>query len=339
MEKKLQELTKELLYYYDLPGLAVVLKKGDGFFTAVAGYFDYLDKKILKEEDVFHMASMAKLFTSSAILKLKKQGKLNLDDKITHLLPWLVIEDPRGKEVTVRQVLSHTSGLGDLSEYHWDLFHRNEDALKGYGQSDEVKQVAFYSNPGDNEFRYSNIGYELLGCIVAELSGKSFESYIEEEIFQPMGMENSSFLTFERDRETLVLPHKKDKENHIIYEPHYPYTREHAPSSTLTMDMENLHRFGQGVLSGTLFPLKEMEEIWTPIAEIPNNREHIGLGWFLRNQQGRSLMGHEGADVGFRSSFWVCPEEDSYVGVATNISKGPAKRINKTLWERFIFEK
>ncbi len=337
MKKKLQEFIKEMLYYYDLPGLGVVVKKGSFLFQGVEGYFDYPKKKILKEEDIFHLASMAKLFTSAAILKLCDQGKLQLEDRLTQLLPWLEIRDPRGKEITLKQVLSHTSGLGDLKEYHWDTFKTHISALKEYGQGDEVKNVNFHSNPGDNEFLYSNIGYELLGCVIGEQSGKPFETYVEEEIFRPLGMKNSSFLTFERDKEALVLPHRKNREKHIVYEPHYPYTREHAPSSTLTMDLKDLHTFGQSVLEQRLFSSSRWEEIWTPVAEVPNNKEKIGLGWFLREQQGRWLMGHEGADVGFRSSFWVCPEQDGYVGVLTNLSKGPAKRINKALWEKFIF--
>ena len=78
------------------------------------------------------------------------------------------------------------------------------------------------------------------------------------------------------------------------------------------------------------------EPVWKPQAEVPNNGEKMGIGWFIRKQLGHTLYGHEGSDDGFRASFWICPELDTVTVVLSNLSDAPVKKINKKLFERIV---
>ncbi|MEG0662918.1 MAG: serine hydrolase, partial [Anaerovoracaceae bacterium] len=140
---------------------------------------------------------------------------------------------------------------------------------------------------------YSNIAYELLVCIIAEVSGLSFLDYMQKHILEPLGMEASTFLTFERKEETLAMPYVKDRENHIQPVEHYPYTREHAPSSTLTSNLADLEKWGKAHLGRTLLKEETYKAAFNQYAEVPNNGEGMGYSWFIRKQNGFTLFGHE----------------------------------------------
>lgn len=317
---------KDCLYYYDLPGLALSLRMGDFDYKETCGYTDSVNETALSKSAVFHMASVSKIFTGTAIMMLAREGRLALDDKLCEVLPWLEICDANYPDVTLRHMLTHTSGMNDVYDYHWDKPKTGEDALRNYVMSDEVRSQKFLHSPCEGKFSYSNIAYEILGAVIADKSGMSFEEYIEEKIFGPLGMDNSSFLTFERDERELARPHQKDEGKHIVLCSHYPYNREHGPSSTLTTDIYDIEKFANAHISGMQI---DYDEIWREYAGVPNNGERMGLSWFMRKQRGRQMYGHEGTDDGFRASFWICPKEDMYVAVMSNISKAPVKKISK----------
>lgn len=343
IKRQLDQYIEESLYYYDLPGLAVLVKNDQMNYVKAVGYKDFTKKEPLKEEHIFHMASVSKLFTASAILHLQEQGVLSLSDKLKDLLPYIKIADRRFDEIEILHMLTHTSGLDDVDSYGWDHPRTDDLALKTYGQSAEVTDRRLLWSPQENKFRYSNMAYELLGLVISEVSGMSFESYIEKYIFEPLGMKDATFLTGERAKGSLKLedlsnagmamPHTKDDENHILLENCYPYNREHAPSSTLTAHVGDLSKWGNAHLSRSFFSEETYDAMWKAYTTVPNNKEGMGLGWFMRKQEGYDLYGHEGNDDGFRASFWICPELNTQVIVVCNILKAPAKKINKKLFE------
>lgn len=392
----------------DLPGLAIGVAAGGSssspqFIKSVRGYRQYsyahkqlsgvqkpwLKPELLREDDIFHCASVSKLFTSSAIMKLVEAGVLNLYDRVCNLLPDLEFEDPRFEEIRLWNMLSHTSGLGDVSDYHWYDSETDEDSLRRYVYSDEVTkqpmlwdpQISpeFYGPEYDESgapvhlFRYSNVAYEILGHIVSEYSSRlgeklSYEDFVAQYLLKPAGMTYSTMKTFERDLEEIVQPYEKQKDRSIGPVTYYPYTRQHAPSSTLTSNLEDLLKWGcahlrgakgeslleseslstgesllrrEGLSESGLSPAvlqhETYDSIWRDYTTVPNNGEKMGLGWFMRKQKVNdrefTLYGHEGMDDGFRASFWICPELDLVTVVLSNLSNAPVKRINKNLFE------
>jgi len=352
---KLNKFLEDALFYYDLPGLAAGLTGKDGFdYTGFFGYSNFPQKIPLKTTHYFHMGSITKLFVGAAVLKLASQNKFSLDDKVSSLLPWFFIAQNNAtgdsyKKITIRQLLSHTSGLDDVKDYGWARPETDEGALKRYCMSAEVTGSSLLWRPGEGGFRYSNMAYELLGTLIAEVSGIDFEDYVKQNLFGPLGMDNSTLLTFERsangsldlsslEAAGMVMPHSKDQDNHIILEKHYPYNRAHGPSSTLTTNIEDIKRWAAAWInkSPVVSEIIGPNYPWSPLATVPNNGEQIGLSWFIRQQNGYTLYGHEGTDDGFRASFWICPELGISITVCSNLTGAPVKKINKQIFDILI---
>ncbi len=335
---------------YDVPGVAVGVLMGDRTFAGVRGYRNYLTKDPLEMEDVFHCASVSKMMTGTAVMKLVDEKKLDLEDRMVDLLPYLSMTDERAKDIKLYQLLCHISGLHDVPVYEWEgkwlQKVTDNEALKRYVTSDEVAKGTMLWAPGTGGFRYSSIAYEILGQIVAEVSGKPFEEYVKENLFKPAGMENTTVLTCERtggsleldyiDTLPMAMPHERAEDKSIIMAKAYPFSRSHMPSSTLTTTAQDLLKWGRFNLDRKAFSDETYDTMWKEYSIVPNNGEQMGLGWFMREQEGCHLMGHEGTDIGFRASFWMCPEHDMAISVLSNVSAAPVKRISKTLFAEII---
>lgn len=330
---------EKMLYFYDLPGLAVSICMDDQLYQRALGYQNAITKTPLQIDHVFHMGSVTKLFVGSAILKLWEKELLSLDEPVTTYLPWFRMADPRYTSVTIRHLLSHTSGMPDVIDYHWDQPETDEGALERYVRSAEVSNARLLWDPSDNRFSYSNMAYEVLGVIIATVSGHPFEEYITKEFLRPLKMEQSTLLTFERSMEDVCAPHEKNEANETILSPHFPYNRAHGPSSTLTSTVGDLNRWARAHLEQRVLKRQTYQEAWAPQARVPNNGEEIGLSWFHRVQKGYSFFGHEGMDDGFRASFWICPALDLSMIVCSNLSEAPVKKISKELFNLLLDEK
>lgn len=327
---------EKALFYYDLPGLAVGLSFGRGEnenLCFALGWQDAVNKTPLHENHVFHMASVSKLFVGTSILKLWEKGLIDLSARLTDYLPDFKMADERYKDITIEQMLSHRSGMPDVEDYRWYAPETDPDALHRYVHSDEVRRAKLLWAPGEGSFAYSNIAYEALGVVIAQVSAQSFEDYVEENIFKAAGMTDSDFLSFRRDREILAAPHDKDQDNHFQLVKHYPYNRAHGPSSTLTSTTGDMNIFAQKYMAGEILNPQTMDKAWEIHGIVENNQERICLSWFKREQNNYTLYGHEGNDDGFRSSFWLCPELNISITVCSNLSRSPVKRINREIFD------
>ena len=119
LEDNCNDFLDEIMNLHDLPGLAIGVSIGESVSIGVRGYRDYAALTPLEPDDIFHCASVSKLFTSSAIMLLVEAGVLNLEDRLCDILPNLHIVDTRWKEIRLWNMLTHTSGLGDVEDYHW----------------------------------------------------------------------------------------------------------------------------------------------------------------------------------------------------------------------------
>lgn len=404
-EEICREFLKETMEYNDLPGLAVgVLRDGEAW-TGASGVRDVMTKDPLQAEDVFHCASVSKIFTAMSVMMLADRGILSLDDRLLDHLPGFVPADEGWREVRIRQMLSHTSGIGDVEDYHWEEARTGENALRDFVRSDGVRSMPLLWAPGEGGFSYSNIAYEILGHLVslkspAVTGGEelSYEDFVERFLMKPAGMTDSTMKTFARfgvaedekcplltdairrnneayadakarageagisggtlSWKPMALPHEKAEDRSIVPVKYYPYTRSHGPSSTLTSTVSDLLKWAKALMEdmgedgaagfssetgeGSGKKMFLSPELWTEAlrehAHVPNNGERMGLGFFMREQCGARLFGHEGTDDGFRASFWICPEHRAATVVLSNLSKAPVKKINKKLFSRLMGE-
>ena len=329
---EIDKFVEKMMLYHDIPGLAVGIGKDEQLVINKSyGYKNIETKEVLKDNCVFHMASVTKLLVGTSIMQLAEKGAVNIEEKVVNYIPYFKIDDERYKDITVKQMLSHISGMPDIDDYGWDNPEFDELALERFVKS--ITDLKLLWDPG-YKFQYSNVAYEILGDLISKVSKMTFEEYVHKNIFKALGMTNSSLLTFERDRNEIVTPHTKDEEKNVIISKTFPYNRAHSPSSTLTSNVEDLSKWAfASINKGTYGDAKILEEetynkMWTPQKDI-NEREQIGLSWFIRKHRDLQVYGHEGSDIGFRTSFAIVPEENLFVSVHTNIQSAPTRRIQK----------
>lgn len=167
-------------------GCVLVLKDKNVFYQKSFGYSDFENKTPLDENSLFDLASLSKQFTAMAIMILKKQGKLDYSQKVEEFIP-----DFPYKNITIENLLNHTSGLPDYME----LFEENWDKTKIAENKDVLDYLKKYkpktSFKPSKEYEYSNTGYVVLSSIIEKISGKSYSEFIQENIFEPLQMNRS----------------------------------------------------------------------------------------------------------------------------------------------------
>lgn len=271
---------------------------------------------------IFHWASVSKPLVATAIMQLSERGKLNLDGKLADILSDYHITDPRQRDITIRQILLHTSGLPDVENYNWDKPEYDSEALTRWALTDSPRELLF--DPG-TERKYSNVGYEVLGAVIERISGMSFEDYMSANIFEPLGMDGATFLYPDTDIDLRTVGHAGDKgEKHKIE--HYPYNRRHAPSSTLNTSVTSLAKYAQALLSGGslndahILDTKTLNDMWAPRWVMDEEKAESGaMGWVVENRPGRTRMiRHFGWDDGFRSALLLFPDTNQALLFVTN---------------------
>ncbi|MTB51080.1 serine hydrolase [Lewinella sp. W8] len=315
LSDQVDELVLQIMSEHQLPGIAVGVARADTVLYARGyGWADLDTLRTVTETTLFHTASVSKLFTAQAVMQLVADGALDLDDRIVALIPGLQVTDPRFSDVTVRQLLNHTSGLPDLSNYHWRRYHTDPGSLERYLLAEDWQ---LSTTPGTT-FAYSNLGYDLLGHVVATVSQQAFEDYVKARVLEPGKMHDSDFRHFLLPDSLLARPHTRHwLTGAVRTRTIYPYTREHAPSSTLNASPEELAKWMANVL-GALAREKE-DGFWRQMVD-PSTvlTDRIGLGFQRYDLDGTAAVGHFGGDRGFRSFLVLVPESDLGVVVMGN---------------------
>jgi len=305
--EKVDSIVINKMNEYNIPGLSIGLVRNDSvIYTKGYGVRNIEKNNPVSEHTIFHTASVSKLFTSSAILKLTNDGLLSLDDKLYKVIPELQFEDERIKKISIKDLLNHTSGLPDVKNYHWENNNQSNTSLKEYVASLNLK---LESEPSLT-YSYSNLGYNLLGYVIEKKTKSSFEDYLKNNILNPSGMVSSDFRYFYIHDSLISSPHTKNKIIGNVYERDtYPYTREHAASSTLNASAIELSKW-------MIHFLKESKR------NAPTNKysltlkptsakfSQIGLGFQQYQFDLKHAVGHYGGDKGFRSFLMMIPEEN-----------------------------
>ena len=301
LKAKLDKYIEDCVLYYDLPGVALGagICNQNFIYEGAAGYKNIEQKELLKKEDIFHMASISKLFTSTAILMLAEQGKLKLDDKMIEILPKPSIDDKRYKEVTIKHILTHTSGIFESKFVH---------------------------DPSDKKFVYADLEYDTLGTVIKEVSGLYYDEFINEKILKPLKMDDSEIsITL---RPGLVPGYEKDENKHMVLAKPFGYCRERGPSSTLTSNVSDMRKWAEEVLiNKTLLSPDMYKFAMESYVPIPEMQQDMCMSWFKNEMSGHTWFGHIGSDPGYRIGLWCCPELNLHFTVMSNITKTPILRM------------
>ena len=189
---------QDVLTTYNVPGMAYGLIRGNELIHANGSGVRNLDTRApMTPQSVMSMGSVSKAFTAAAVMQLVEAGKLDVDAPYATYVPYFEMEDPRYKEITVRHLLAHRSGMADLTSDdlfgEWDDPWYDEGAAERYVRSFKTG-VALNQDPGGDKFLYSDAGYDILADLIDKTSGELFEDYMKHHILGPLGMSSSTFL-------------------------------------------------------------------------------------------------------------------------------------------------
>lgn len=337
LEAALDPRIQEAMRTEHIPGLAVGIVHAGRLVYAKGFGVTRPNGPAISPSTLFHIASMTKPFVATSVVQLANAGKVDLDAPVTRYLPYFRMADERARTITVRQMLTHTSGMPDVSDYRWDHPENDAAALERYVRS--LDTLRLLHDPGQG-FRYSNMAYEVLGALVARVSGDSFEDYVEHHILAPLRMNGSTFFPDRAAPALLARPHTRDSAGATVPVRFFPYNRAHSPSSNLLSSIEDLSHWAaanlnRGELAGRrILPATSYDVMWHPYASsaarfVPDDTTAaaIGISWFLHPYRGHRLVYHGGGDDGFRSMIILVPDTQDAVIVLTNFDAGwPATR-------------
>jgi len=289
------------------PGAAVmIVDHGKVVFSRGYGVAELATKHAIDDHTNFRLASDTKQFTAMAIMLLVHDGKLHYEDKLSDIFP----EFPAyGKNITVRELLNHTSGLLDYE----DLMPKYEgvaaDRVPQIQDAEVLKLLERQTTtkfPPGSKWDYSNSGYVVLGTIVAKMSGKSFPEFLRERIFQPLGMTNTvAFVKGTNEVTNRAYGHSKTEHG-------WEQTDQSPTSATLGdggvySSVFDLEKWDRSLREHILVSADEMRPAITPV-EVPGVIEpdgkpaEYGFGWFLNSYRGHKRMWHYGETMGFRTA-------------------------------------
>ena len=334
VEEGLWPLVETFLGSHDVAGLAVAVVCEEEVVSRGFGVRDVDTGALVTPETMFHLASVSKPFVATAIVSLATARgaggpALDLDAPIIEWLPEFTLSDGRAGEVTARLLLSHSSGLPDVTEYGWHDPQLGDDALSEFARSLSVMRLQ--AEPGAT-FSYSNAGFELLGLLLSRVTGTTFEKAAREQVLTPLGMRHSTFMRAE-------VP------GHLAASPHvgmpltvpggaYPYTRRHAPSSTLHSNLVEMCRWMMAHLEpadphwGRL-DAGLLDVMWQPVMPVgrPPWEEAAALGWAVGGYRGHRTLSHSGMDPGFGSKLVLVPGRQIGVVVLANSNTVPTGAV------------
>lgn len=286
-----------LLNNYTQEGFGISSLVSKNGIVEYANAFGYADIELgvrLSPENKFQIGSITKQFTAVLILKLEEEGKLNLTDSIQKFIP----EFPnKGNTITIEHLLTHTSGIPEYMDWEknhdkWSLYYSPKDLIK------LIIDEPLDFRPGDS-FDYCNSGYLLLGQIIEQVTGSSFNDYLKREVFDKIGMINSS--TNDHKTSTLHLANGYTRTNDEIASAEFAdrswaYSAGNIISTVNDLNLWYLHLFNGAIISRT-----SLEKALTPFVLNNGDSLNYGYGWYLENFQGEKLIYHGGSMSGFYS--------------------------------------
>lgn len=338
---ELEAYLNQLVASGNPPGLSVIVVKDDEVvYSNAFGYADESQNVKATPDTIYHWWSMTKIPTAVAVMQLQEQGKLNIDDEVTKYLPWFDVKYPSTDSpvITISNLLQHTAGLPDTVPAMIGWVHYNETTPN---QTDVVKKYLPDFNTLEFEPNtkavYSNLNYMLLGSVIEVVTGQTYESFIVENILQPLGMSRTDFVYTSAMVEheaagtlpvvhfyTPLMPTLLDA-SALIRERHGKlfwmnrFYIEATPSTGLIGSASDVAKFmlmyfNRGTLNGQLILSPESIATLTETAPIDGR----GLGWYIGETNGERYIDHAGGGPGFATIMRLYPESGIGIAVLAN---------------------
>lgn len=303
------EMTKQ-----HIPGLALLVSRAGQIVRAQGYGMANLELQVpVKPETIFQSGSVGKQFTATAVMMLVEEGKIGLGDPLTKFFPGA---PATWKQVTIRELLSHTAGFTD--------YPKDFDMRKDYTEADMLKiaegiPLAF---PPGTSWSYSNLGYLTLGLVIHKVTGEFYGDFLQERIFRPLGM-NTTRIISEED----IIPNraagyrlvKGEVKNQEWVSPKVNTTAD----GSLYFSIMDLAKWDAALYTEKLVKRSSLEQMWT-VAKLSNrqpNSGHYGFGWGIETKNGHHVVEHGGSWQGFRTQISRYIDDQLTVVVLANLDE------------------
>ncbi len=306
-----------------IPGLALAVVQGDQV-VYVKGYGQAdSDGRAVTPQTPFMIGSTGKSITALAIMQLVEAGKVELDVPVQTYLPWFrVVDSQASAQITVRQLLNQTSGLshatGLREEFASDL---SDSAIENSVR--RLADVALNRAPGTT-YEYSNVNFTILGLIVQTVSGQSYESYVQEYIFDPLEMHHSFTSQDEAMQDGMATGHVKWFG--INLSKTIPFNRGHMPGGNQICSAEDMAHFliaqlndGRYESVSVLSP-NSIAEMHKPAVPTDTPDEFYGMAWHIGEFGGTPTIYHDGQNGNFATQLVMIPEEKLGIVLMVNVN-------------------
>jgi D-alanyl-D-alanine carboxypeptidase len=305
-----------------IPGCAVMVRH-NGKVVLSEGYGSAnLEHGVrVTPQTVFQSGSMGKQFTAMAVMMLVEEGKLSLDDRLSKHLSVPAKWSP----ITVRHLLTHTSGLGDYPE--------DFSLQKNYTEDELLKMIAAQPlgfAPGE-KWNYSNLGYVTLGILIHKVTGAFYGEFLQERIFGPLGMKNTRVIN-----EPDIIPNRAagyELKDGVLKNQEWV-----APTVNMTADgslyftAEDIAKWDEALEAKKLLRPAGFEQMWTPVQLNDGSTAPYGFGWGIhKTDSGRRILEHGGEWQGFASYITRYPDDRLTVAILCNRAAADAAYIAKKI--------
>jgi D-alanyl-D-alanine carboxypeptidase len=306
-------LVEELAAEDQFSGALLIAQEGEPTFEGAYGLADRSLEVSNRVDTPFNLGSMNKMFTATAILQLVEQGKLALDDRIVDHLPDYANEEA-ATTITIHQLLTHTSGLGDVFSDAYDGMPK--DRL----QTPEDWLPLFVDAPLQFEpgaqFQYSNAGYVVLGLLLERITGQSYYDYVAENVYEPSGMRHTASYARDADVPHVAIGYTRQGDDGTELPEPVPNTDRLPgrgfPAGGGYSTVEDLLKFRNALLGHQLLGPESTELLITGKIELREGLKYA-YGFFDRLVGGQRVVGHSGGFPG------ICDFMDIYLDLGATV--------------------
>jgi D-alanyl-D-alanine carboxypeptidase len=326
------------VYKNELPGMSVgVFVEDETVLLKSFGYKDLETQKKATPGTLYRIASHSKLFTATAIMKLFSEGKLRLDDRICDHLEWFQsTHDPNMAHVTIRHLLSHSSGMNrDGITAHWDndIFPDNELIR------DQAREGMSSFEVGEH-WKYSNMGFTILGQVIEAVTGSSYDAAVRDKVLGPMGLRNTR-----PDFDDTTLPlHATGYGRRFPGKSLEAFGHVHAramnSATGFSSNVADLIQFYRFHLPGNEVYLPDRDKREMQRVQFQEGEYSWGLGWSIEKVGRTKFIGHSGGYPGFRTCSFMEPESRTIVVVLTNSLDAVPAEIGRGIYQiiQYVFK-
>lgn len=315
-----------------IPGLSLLVAKGGKIIRAEGFGLANVELQVpVKPETVFQSGSVGKQFTATAVMMLAEEGRIGLDDPLAR---YFADAPTSWKDVTVRELLSHTAGFGD---YPKDFNFR-----KDWSEDEELKLIEGIplAYPPGTSWKYSNFGYVTLGILIYRVTGEFYGDFLQRRIFQPLGMQSTRIIS-----EADIVPNRSagyrlEKGELKNQEWVAPMVNTTADGS-LYLSILDLAKWDAALYTEKLLKRSSVDLMWTPVRlkNGQSNKGKYGFGWFIEDRYGHRCIHHDGSWQGFETAIDRYVDDQLTVVVLTNMADAKPGDITRHVAEMYLADK